>query len=1000
MASLRPTQSTPQLLHNRKEFWKRLYGTKRNDFIMWKRMPLVDVTGIEIKIGMDTNKNPCRRTTKSPLTKTRKGKEEKRNDNTNRNPNAGGRTIRKKRWRRRVIDSHTGRCRARTTNITHHHQSSAWFSTSRVASLIVFTLSATLVLFDDPTCITIPHVVAVPISEYDYSQDANAITNTNPSINDMNNKMNSNSNNNNNSDAKRAEAATERTTAKEEAEDKRKKEEKIEHYNNKNVHTLESNSGAYQRGRDGNYYAHHKGEDNSDDRSSKVILTVAPLFDSSLSYPVGTADFGHDIDHTRFYYYKAVIAKAPSDSAHLCKIPDNLGTNSEDIPDVPVALLVSLGAGGCDVLTQAGNALKIQQDITKNLKYVLFYNNDPNNPEAIATLSLGGTSPYSSRVLAPITESPSASSSMLSTLPPSGTASTLPTFTTRPTLPPSRPRSTLPPFTPRPTRPSFIRPTTFPPSTFGTTATSSTPTTWLTWESSDSSSLYRNRVDKNETQTDDFYDIIIDIDEEVNVNDIDDDHDDNDDHDDDIGTENEEGNDDGLQDFLLKQERERKKFRHELRQELIENDSMVFVSMSTSAGVQILAKMDEKVEDNTYTVKETQANPEFLEPGFMQWSMIMSLDRTDSSYRPGYMGSNNDLINRITDDAYTMDSIRNIDDDGNGSDNGDRFKNGGRHSDSYPDNAPSTFNILKFVLFGLLIISPCLRAFHLWWVGGGRIRLRHSEDDDNRVVGLQYIPPMENWFGAYEPTEGERVPSRLTHEQVMSLPEIIYRKPCFDDDDENKAKDENQIYNESDDRSENTEEDDNAIDVSKSSDDDSTDDGSAHSNITLTTMNSPDRQSKEGNPSKPILPSSFSEENFSLPKLPTSPERVVSTSSASTNRDTTPVPPSSSSSSVGSKEELPLDEEQPADAPLSFRTQRRLRAFTTTTCTTCSICIDEFEEGEKIRLLPLCGHGFHTECILPWLKDRQGCCPLCKIAVLEDSNENGNGGNGNTRVEI
>ncbi|MGK3746976.1 MAG: hypothetical protein ACI90V_013839, partial [Bacillariaceae sp.] len=53
------------------------------------------------------------------------------------------------------------------------------------------------------------------------------------------------------------------------------------------------------------------------------------------------------------------------------------------------------------------------------------------------------------------------------------------------------------------------------------------------------------------------------------------------------------------------------------------------------------------------------------------------------------------------------------------------------------------------------------------------------------------------------------------------------------------------------------------------------------------------------------------------------------------------------------------------------------------TCTTCSICLDEFEEGEKIRLLPLCGHGFHTDCILPWLKDRQGCCPLCKTAVLD-----------------
>jgi hypothetical protein len=61
------------------------------------------------------------------------------------------------------------------------------------------------------------------------------------------------------------------------------------------------------------------------------------------------------------------------------------------------------------------------------------------------------------------------------------------------------------------------------------------------------------------------------------------------------------------------------------------------------------------------------------------------------------------------------------------------------------------------------------------------------------------------------------------------------------------------------------------------------------------------------------------------------------------------------------------------------------RLFTTTTCTTCSICIDEFENGEKLRLLPRCGHAFHTECILPWLVERQGLCPLCKVYVLSPS---------------
>eukprot|EP00550_Attheya_septentrionalis_P001472 CAMPEP_0198291458 /NCGR_PEP_ID=MMETSP1449-20131203/8976_1 /TAXON_ID=420275 /ORGANISM="Attheya septentrionalis, Strain CCMP2084" /LENGTH=549 /DNA_ID=CAMNT_0043990099 /DNA_START=178 /DNA_END=1827 /DNA_ORIENTATION=+ len=55
-----------------------------------------------------------------------------------------------------------------------------------------------------------------------------------------------------------------------------------------------------------------------------------------------------------------------------------------------------------------------------------------------------------------------------------------------------------------------------------------------------------------------------------------------------------------------------------------------------------------------------------------------------------------------------------------------------------------------------------------------------------------------------------------------------------------------------------------------------------------------------------------------------------------------------------------------------------------TTCTACSICIDDFETGEKIRLLPRCRHAFHTDCIMPWLTERQGCCPLCKTLVREE----------------
>lgn len=53
----------------------------------------------------------------------------------------------------------------------------------------------------------------------------------------------------------------------------------------------------------------------------------------------------------------------------------------------------------------------------------------------------------------------------------------------------------------------------------------------------------------------------------------------------------------------------------------------------------------------------------------------------------------------------------------------------------------------------------------------------------------------------------------------------------------------------------------------------------------------------------------------------------------------------------------------------------------------CSICLEDFEVGEKVRLLPRCQHFYHTECVLPWLTERQGCCPMCKTPVLPESRQ-------------
>jgi len=50
-------------------------------------------------------------------------------------------------------------------------------------------------------------------------------------------------------------------------------------------------------------------------------------------------------------------------------------------------------------------------------------------------------------------------------------------------------------------------------------------------------------------------------------------------------------------------------------------------------------------------------------------------------------------------------------------------------------------------------------------------------------------------------------------------------------------------------------------------------------------------------------------------------------------------------------------------------------------CTSCSICIDDFEHAEKLVLLPQCGHFFHPECIVTWLKEKKATCPLCQTVV-------------------
>ncbi|KQK14351.1 RING-H2 finger protein ATL79 [Brachypodium distachyon] len=45
----------------------------------------------------------------------------------------------------------------------------------------------------------------------------------------------------------------------------------------------------------------------------------------------------------------------------------------------------------------------------------------------------------------------------------------------------------------------------------------------------------------------------------------------------------------------------------------------------------------------------------------------------------------------------------------------------------------------------------------------------------------------------------------------------------------------------------------------------------------------------------------------------------------------------------------------------------------------CAICLGEFVDGDAVRVMPACGHGFHARCIERWLAGgRRSSCPTCR----------------------
>ncbi|MED6131918.1 hypothetical protein PIB30_014363 [Stylosanthes scabra] len=54
----------------------------------------------------------------------------------------------------------------------------------------------------------------------------------------------------------------------------------------------------------------------------------------------------------------------------------------------------------------------------------------------------------------------------------------------------------------------------------------------------------------------------------------------------------------------------------------------------------------------------------------------------------------------------------------------------------------------------------------------------------------------------------------------------------------------------------------------------------------------------------------------------------------------------------------------------------------------CAVCLSRFEQRDLLRLLPLCCHAFHAECIDVWLRTNL-TCPLCRSAVFASESDIG-----------
>ncbi|CAD5168325.1 unnamed protein product [Musa acuminata subsp. malaccensis] len=90
--------------------------------------------------------------------------------------------------------------------------------------------------------------------------------------------------------------------------------------------------------------------------------------------------------------------------------------------------------------------------------------------------------------------------------------------------------------------------------------------------------------------------------------------------------------------------------------------------------------------------------------------------------------------------------------------------------------------------------------------------------------------------------------------------------------------------------------------------------------------------------------------------------------------------PAPSTAFSTSADNLGLDESTIQAIP-TFRYRKRAEsARRTSSFRECAVCLSEFQEEERVRLLPSCFHVFHIDCVDTWLQTSANC-PLCRSSI-------------------